>query len=189
MRFKQLGFIGLLGLALVGCDKTTKTPTQTTAIKAREPVIAIALGGGGAKGFAHIGVLKVLESHGIKPKIVTGTSAGSFVGSIYASGKTPYQMQQIAQQLKESDLRDLTLNSQGIVLGQKLQDYVNRNVANKPIEQFPIRFAALATRLDNGKKAEFIKGNARPSSSCFLQYSQCFLFPHHWHTKYVDGGL
>ncbi|MFW1817772.1 patatin-like phospholipase family protein, partial [Acinetobacter guillouiae] len=73
MRFKQLGFIGLLGLGLVGCDKTTKTPTQTTAIKARDPVIAIALGGGGAKGFAHIGGLKVLESHGITPKIVTGT--------------------------------------------------------------------------------------------------------------------
>jgi len=93
MRFKQLGFIGALCLALVACDKNVqKTPT-TTAINAREPVIAIALGGGGAKGFAHIGVLKVLESHGIKPKIVTGTSAGSFVGSIYASGKTPYQMQ------------------------------------------------------------------------------------------------
>jgi NTE family protein len=174
MRVKQLGFIGLLGLALLAVTRQQK-PTQTTAIKAREPVIAIALGGGGAKGFAHIGVLKVLESHGIKPKIVTGTSAGSFVGSIYASGKTPYQMQQIAQQLKESDLRDLTLNSQGIVLGQKLQDYVNRNVANKPIEQFPIRFAAVATRLDNGKKAEFIKGNAGQAvrASCSIPNVLC----------------
>ncbi|MCT9977616.1 patatin-like phospholipase family protein [Acinetobacter sp. I-MWF] len=189
MRFKQLGFIGLLGLALVGCDKTTKTPTQTTVIKAREPVIAIALGGGGAKGFAHIGVLKVLESHGIKPKIVTGTSAGSFVGSIYASGKTPYQMQQIAQQLKESDLRDLTLNSQGIVLGQKLQDYVNRNVANKPIEQFPIRFAAVATRLDNGKKAEFIKGNAGQAVRASCSIPNVFVPATIGNTKYVDGGL
>ena len=189
MRFKQLGFIGLLGLALVGCDKTTKTPTQTTAIKVREPVIAIALGGGGAKGFAHIGVLKVLESHGIKPKIVTGTSAGSFVGSIYASGKTPYQMQQIAQQLKESDLRDLTLNSQGIVLGQKLQDYVNRNVANKPIEQFPIRFAAVATRLDNGKKAEFIKGNAGQAVRASCSIPNVFVPATIGNTKYVDGGL
>ncbi|KAF1025411.1 MAG: putative NTE family protein [Acinetobacter bereziniae] len=189
MRVKQLGFIGLLGLALVGCDKTAKTPTQTTAIKAREPVIAIALGGGGAKGFAHIGVLKVLESHGIKPKIVTGTSAGSFVGSIYASGKTPYQMQQIAQQLKESDLRDLTLNSQGIVLGQKLQDYVNRNVANKPIEQFPIRFAAVATRLDNGKKAEFIKGNAGQAVRASCSIPNVFVPATIGNAKYVDGGL
>ena len=58
--------------------------------------ICAALGGGGAKGFSHIGVIKVLESHGIKPKIVTGTSAGSFVGSIYASGQTPYQLQSLA---------------------------------------------------------------------------------------------
>lgn len=189
MRFKQLGFIGLLGLALVGCDKTTKTPVQTSQIKAREPVIAIALGGGGAKGFAHIGVLKVLESHGIKPKIITGTSAGSFVGSIYASGKTPYQMQQIAQQLKESDLRDLTLNSQGIVLGQKLQDFVNRNVGNKPIEQFPIRFAAVATRLDNGKKAVFIKGNAGQAVRASCSIPNVFVPATIGKTKYVDGGL
>ena len=189
MRFKQLGFIGLMGLALVGCDKTTKTSTQTTSIKAREPVIAIALGGGGAKGFAHIGVLKVLESHGIKPKIVTGTSAGSFVGSIYASGKTPYQMQQIAQQLKESDLRDLTLNSQGIVLGQKLQDFINRNVTNKPIEQFPIRFAAVATRLDNGRKAEFIKGNAGQAVRASCSIPNVFVPATIGGTKYVDGGL
>ena len=189
MQFKQLGFIGLLGLALVGCDKTTKTPVQTSQIKAREPVIAIALGGGGAKGFAHIGVLKVLESHGIKPKIVTGTSAGSFVGSIYAGGKTPYQMQQIAQQLKESDLRDLTLNSQGIVLGQKLQDFVNRNVGNKPIEQFPIRFAAVATRLDNGKKAVFIKGNVGQAVRASCSIPNVFVPATIGKTKYVDGGL
>lgn len=189
MQFKQLGFIGLMSLALIGCDKTVKTPTQITPLKAREPIIAIALGGGGAKGFAHIGVLKVLESHGIKPKIVTGTSAGSFVGSIYASGKSPYQLQQIAVQLKESDLRDLTLNSQGIVLGQKLQDFVNRNVANKPIEQFPIRFAAVATRLDNGKKADFIKGNAGQAVRASCSIPNVFVPATIAKIRYVDGGL
>ena len=189
MYLKRLGLLSLLGLALAGCDKNVKPPTQTTTLKAREPVIAIALGGGGAKGFAHIGVLKVLESHGIKPKIVTGTSAGSFVGSIYASGKTPYQLQQIAQQLKESDLRDLTLNSQGIVLGQKLQDYVNRNVVNKPIEKFPIRFAAVATRLDNGKKAEFIQGNAGQAVRASCSIPNVFVPATIGKSKYVDGGL
>lgn len=189
MQFKQLGFIGLLGLSLVACDRNVKNPTQTTPISAREPVVAIALGGGGAKGFAHIGVIKVLESHGIKPKIVTGTSAGSFVGSIYASGKTPYQMQQLALQLKESDLRDLTLNSQGVVLGQKLQDYINRNVANKPIEKFPMRFAAVATRLDNGRKAEFIKGNAGQAVRASCSIPNVFVPATIGGNKYVDGGL
>lgn len=185
----KIGLIGLLAISIVGCDKATKTPTQTSTLKAREPVIAIALGGGGAKGFAHIGVLKVLESHGIKPKIVTGTSAGSFVGSIYASGKTPFQLQQIAQQLKESDIRDLTLNRQGVVLGQKLQDYVNRQIGNKPIEQFPIRFAAVATRLDNGKRADFIKGNAGQAVRASCSIPNVFVPATIGGTKYVDGGL
>ena len=186
---KHATLLSLVTLALSSCDKNTKTPTQTTSVQAREPVIALALGGGGAKGFAHIGVIKVLESHGIKPKIVTGTSAGSFVGSIYASGKTPFQLQQIAFSLKESDIRDLTLNRQGVVLGQKLQDYVSRQIANKPIEQFPIRFAAVATRLDNGKRADFIKGNAGQAVRASCSIPNVFVPATIGGTKYVDGGL
>lgn len=189
LNLPKISFIGLSLLALSGCNSTVKNPTQSTQIQAREPVIAIALGGGGAKGFAHIGVLKVLESHGIKPKIVTGTSAGSFVGSIYASGKSPYQLQQIALQLKESDIRDLTLNRQGVVLGQKLQDYVNRQVGNKPIEQFPIRFAAVATRLDNGKRADFVKGNTGQAVRASCSIPNVFVPTTIGKTKYVDGGL
>lgn len=186
---KKIMLLGLVTLSLSACDKTTQTPPQTSTFKAREPIIAVALGGGGAKGFAHIGVIKVLESHGIKPKIVTGTSAGSFVGSIYASGKTPYQLQSIAQNLKESDIRDLTLNRQGIVLGQKLQDFVNRQISNKPIEQFPIRFAAVATRLDTGKRADFIKGNAGQAVRASCSIPNVFVPATIGGTQYVDGGL
>lgn len=189
MQVKTLGMAAFISLALVGCDKNLKKTPDVSTVAAREPVIAVALGGGGAKGFAHIGVVKVLESHGIKPKIVTGTSAGSFVGSIYASGKTPYQMQQLALQLKESDIRDLTLNSQGIVLGQKLQDYINRNVGNQPIEKFPKRFAAVATRLDNGKKAEFIRGNAGQAVRASCSIPNVFVPATIGKTQYVDGGL
>lgn len=187
--FKSFALLSLFAVSLAGCDRNTKSPVQTSSLKAREPVIALALGGGGAKGFAHIGVIKVLESHGIKPQIVTGTSAGSFVGSIYASGKTPFQLQQIAFSLKESDIRDLTLNRQGVVLGQKLQDYVNRQIANKPIEQFPIRFAAVATRLDNGKRADFIKGNAGQAVRASCSIPNVFVPATIAGIKYVDGGL
>lgn len=189
MKLTHFSLIALLGLSLMGCDKAIKSSSNTTAINAREPVIAIALGGGGAKGFAHIGVLKVLESHGIKPKIVTGTSAGSFVGSLYASGKSPYQLQQLALNFKESDIRDLTLNRQGFLVGQKLQDYVNKNIGNKPIEQFPIRFAAVATRLDNGKKAEFIKGNTGQAVRASCSIPNIFVPATIAGVKYVDGGL
>lgn len=189
MQLIRYSLVGVLALTLAGCDKTTKTPPNTTPIQAREPVIALALGGGGAKGFAHIGVIKVLESHGIKPKIVTGTSAGSFVGSLYASGKSPYQLQHIALTFKESDIRDLTLNRQGFIAGQKLQDFVNQHVANKPIEKFPIRFAAVATRLDNGRKADFIKGNAGQAVRASCSIPNVFVPATIGGTQYVDGGL
>lgn len=189
MQLIRYSLVGVLALTLAGCDKTTKTPPNTTPIQAREPVIALALGGGGAKGFAHIGVIKVLESHGIKPKIVTGTSAGSFVGSLYASGKSPYQLQHIALTFKESDIRDLTLNRQGFIAGQKLQDFVNQHVGNKPIEKFPIRFAAVATRLDNGRKADFIKGNAGQAVRASCSIPNVFVPATIGGTQYVDGGL
>lgn len=80
MKVAHFALVTALSFTLFGCDKIAKTPPQTSSIQPRGSVIALALGGGGAKGFAHIGVIKVLESHGIKPKIVTGTSAGSFVG-------------------------------------------------------------------------------------------------------------
>ncbi|MFU8925833.1 patatin-like phospholipase family protein [Acinetobacter puyangensis] len=185
----KISAVTLMILALTGCDLSNKRPSTVTTVKARQPVIAIALGGGGAKGFAHIGVIKVLESHGINPHIVTGTSAGSFVGSIYASGKTPFQLQEIALKLEESDLRDLTLNSQGIVLGQKLQDYVNRQVGNKPIEKFPKRFAAIATDLNTGKKVEFIRGNAGQAVRASCSIPNVFVPATIAGKKYVDGGL
>lgn len=183
-------FIVSLMLSLTACSTTPKTPITATAQPiAREPVIALALGGGGAKGFAHIGVIKVLESHGIRPKIVTGTSAGSFVGSIYASGKTPFQLQEIALKLDEKDLRDLTLSKQGFVIGQKLQDYVNQQVNNLPMERFPIQFAAVATRLDNGQKAVFTRGNAGQAVRASCSIPNVFIPATIGKIRYVDGGL
>jgi len=187
---RRLCIAAVLSVGLVGCQTPTPvvTPPITKPIP-REPVIAFALGGGGAKGFAHIGVIKVLESHGIKPKIVTGTSAGSFVGSLYASGKTPYQLQELALKLEESELRDLTLSKQGFLVGQKLQDYVNTQVNNKPIQQFPIRFAAIATALDTGQKVAFNQGNVGQAVRASCSIPNVFIPATIAGKRYVDGGL
>lgn len=184
---RQTAAILLLSSALLaGCQTTSIAPPSTTTAK---PVIALALGGGGAKGFAHIGVIKMLESHGIKPSIVTGTSAGSFVGSIYASGKTPFQLQEIALKLEEAEIRDLTISSQGFITGQKLQDFVNKQVGNKPIQNFPIRFAAVATQLDNGKKVAFNRGNAGQAVRASCSIPNVFIPATIAGVRYVDGGL
>jgi NTE family protein len=178
-----------LSVLMAGCTPRSKAPQTSSIAQPRQPVIALALGGGGAKGFAHIGVIKVLESHGIRAQIITGTSAGSFVGALYASGKTPYQLQHLAQNLEESDIRDLTLSRQGFVLGQKLQDFVNQQVANRPIEQFPKRFVAVATALDSGKKIEFARGNAGQAVRASCSIPNVFVPATIAGKQYVDGGL
>lgn len=178
-----------LGLAVMSACTSTPPAPQVPVIQARQPIIALALGGGGAKGFAHVGVIKVLESHGIHPQIITGTSAGSFVGSLYASGMTSYQLQETATALKESDIRDITLSSQGFIVGQKLQDYVNAQVRQKPIEQFPIRFAAVATQLETGQKTIFTRGNTGQAVRASCSIPNIFVPALIAGKKYVDGGL
>lgn len=188
-----------LALLLAACSTPQPAPVAAQVAppvaplpeppRPREPVIAVALGGGGAKGFAHIGVLKVLESHGIKPRIVTGTSAGSFVGSMYASGKSPFDLQDVALNLEESDIRDLTLSSQGFIEGRRLQDFVNRQVGNRLIQQFPIRFAAVATEMDTGRKTPFITGNAGQAVRASCSIPNVFLPAQVGGKRYVDGGL
>lgn len=189
-RFFDHTLCASLILSLAACSTAPKTSSSKIITPvAREPVIALALGGGGAKGFAHIGVIKILESHGIRAKIVTGTSAGSFVGSIYASGKTPFQLQEIALNLDEKDLRDLTLSKQGFVVGQKLQDYVNKQVNNVPMQRFPIKFAAVATRLDNGQKTVFTSGNTGQAVRASCSIPNVFIPATIGGVRYVDGGL
>jgi NTE family protein len=160
-----------------------------SAAQTREPVIALALGGGGAKGFAHIGVVKVLESHGIKAQIVTGTSAGSFVGALYASGLTPFELQAVALNLREAEIRDLTFSREGFLLGQRLQDYVNGIVGNRPMQDFPKRFAAVATEMETGRKVVFNRGNAGQAVRASCSIPNVFVPVTIAGKRYVDGGL
>lgn len=122
----------------------------TPATEPRRPIIALALGGGGLRGFAHLGVLRALEEAGLRPDIVVGTSAGAVVGAAYASGKTLEELASSACAVKLSSLIDLSLGSGGIMRGRHLAAWVDTLTAGVPIEQFPIRFAAVATDLQSG---------------------------------------
>jgi len=128
--------LGPLLLAACGGDNVKPTPPPVpvaTVPPAPKLKVGIALGGGAAKGFAHIGVIKMLEANGIEPVVVSGTSAGSVVGALYASGMDPFQMQKQAFSLDEASIRDVRLFSGGLVQGQKLQDYVNDLVGKRTI--------------------------------------------------------
>lgn len=175
-------------ILLAGCQ-SRQVEKPVPSVQAREPVIALALGGGGAKGFAHIGVVKVLESHGIKAQVVTGTSAGSFVGALYASGLTPFELQTVALNLREAEIRDLTFSREGFLLGQRLQDYVNGIVGNRPMQDFPKRFAAIATEMETGRKVVFNRGNAGQAVRASCSIPNVFVPVTIAGKRYVDGGL
>ena len=177
---------------LSGCLGGHKTDTRldtAVPVLAAKPCIGLALGGGAAKGFAHIGVIKMLEASGIHADVVSGTSAGSVVGVLYASGMDAFALQQEAFSLDEGKIRDVRIFSGGLVQGQKLQDYVNQLVKQQPIEKLRIPFAAVATELENGERAIFIKGNAgqavRASSSIPGVFEPVEINGRH----FVDGGV
>lgn len=202
MRLKSFlpSLVCLVGLTgLVACSSpapglSTPAPKATPATTASSPAtapirIGIALGGGAAKGFAHIGVIKMLEANGFAPAVVAGTSAGSVVGALYASGMSAFELQEKAVALDEASIRDLQLSSGGLVLGQKLEDYVNEQVHNKPLEQLAKPFVAVATRLEDGERTVFARGNTgqavRASSSIPGVFQSVTIGKHH----FVDGGI
>ena len=124
------------------------------------PVIGLALGGGGLRGYAHIGVLRALEEAGIKPDIIVGTSAGALVGAAYASGMTPDEIEAAAMNVKVSSLIDWTLSSSGLMRGRNLASWIGKLTTELPIETFPVRFAAMANDLDSGKAVVIDRGPA-----------------------------
>ncbi len=190
----RLPLLSATVVMLVACGGEAVRPTPPAAavtppVAAPKVRIGIALGGGAAKGFAHIGVIKMLEANGYQPEVVSGTSAGSVVGALYASGMDAFAMQKTAFSLDEAEIRDVSLFSGGLVKGQKLQDYVNQLVGGKSIERMRKPFAAVATQLETGERTVFVRGNTgqavRASSSIPGVFEAVPIGKFH----YVDGGV
>ncbi|OWY26561.1 patatin-like phospholipase family protein [Herbaspirillum robiniae] len=169
---------------------TAPTPVATAPKKVR---IGLALGGGAARGFAHIGVIKALESQGIDADIVAGTSAGSLVGAMYAAGNDGFALQKLALAMDEAAISDWSVpffaKVSGVLKGEGVQNYVNKALGNLPIEKFKIPFGAVATDLKTGQPILFQRGNAgvavRASSAVPGVFQSVKIGDHY----YVDGGL
>ena len=155
--------------------------------------IGLALGGGAARGFAHIGVIKALEAQGIVPDIVVGTSAGSVVGALYAAGNNGYALQKLALKMDEAAFSDWSIplfaKVSGVLKGIGLENYVNNTIGNVPIEKLKIPFGAVATDLNSGQPILFRRGNTglavRASSAVPGVFQSVKIGSH----LYVDGGL
>jgi len=153
------------------------------------PKIALVLGGGAARGFAHIGVIKALEAQGITPDIIVGTSVGSVVGALYAAGYNGFELQKLAIQMEEGQVSDWSLPNRGVLKGEALQDFINRAVQHRPLEKLKHPFAVVATDLHSGEMVVFRTGNTgmavRASSAVPGVFQPVTISGH----DYVDGGL
>jgi len=172
----------LLGFFLSCAPREVQPPPKTAKI-------AVVLGAGAAKGFAHIGVLKVLESNKIPVHMIVGTSAGSFVGSIYAYGFNAFELQKISFDLQKDDIADLTIPDNGFIKGEKLEAYVNRILRNTPMEKLRIPFYAVAADIQSGKEVVFGSGNTGTAVRASCSIPGIFVPPVISGRMYVDGGV
>jgi NTE family protein len=200
------GLVDPLGSASIGQAKTntatssiTATPslpqddsqTKPNVIAKKPPRLGLALGGGAARGFAHVGVIQVLEEAGIKPQLIVGTSAGSVVAAFYASGKSAPQLQRISEAMDENMLTDWTvpLISRGVMRGDALTKYIDQQLTIKKIEDMKIPLGVVATDLHSGQAILFQRGDValavRASSSVPAVFPPVKIADR----EYVDGGL
>ena len=177
----------LASVLLAGCGMLGERPAPPPA--AAPVKVGLALGGGAARGFAHIGVIKALEAQGIVPDIIVGTSAGAVVGSLYSSGLSGFELQKIALDIDESQIGDWSLPDHGVFKGEALQNFINRAVANRPLEKLPRSFAVVATDLKSGEAALFRSGNTGMAVRASSAVPGVFQPVNINGRDYVDGGL
>ena len=184
---------------LSGCVTTPTAPPPTPQIipppvvqktpTAKPVKIGLALGGGAARGFAHIGVIKVLEAQGITPDIIVGTSAGAVVAALYAAGNNGFELQKLAHKLDESKISDWSVPDRGVLKGDALQLFVNDAVNQRPIESMKKPLGVIATDLNSGEGILFRTGNTgmavRASATVPGVFKPVSINGH----EYVDGGL
>ncbi len=204
----QILAISILSLILAGCatrpaevhppaaplivpEIITTAPAVVVTVPKIPPRIGLALGGGAARGFAHVGVIQVLEEAGIRPSLVAGTSAGSLVAAIYASGKNGKQLQRVAETMEEATIADWTLPlfNRGMLRGDALARYVNGQVGSRPIEDLPLPLGIVATDLNTGQSMLFQRGDTGTAVRASSAVPAVFQPVRISGRDYVDGGL
>jgi NTE family protein len=193
-----LGRWTLLSLVMVlaACSSVPSTPPAgpgavLPSVERKEVRLGLALGGGAARGFAHVGVIQVLEEAGLRPGFVVGTSAGSLVAALYASGKTPAELVRVAETMQEAEITDwmLPILNRGALRGEALAKYVNTQVGGRSLEQMRIPVGIVATDLGNGEAITFRRGNTGAAVRASSAVPGVFQPVRVGEREYVDGGL
>jgi NTE family protein len=190
--------IGAVLSVLVGCasvslppPSTPSQPAQPALSEKKIPHIGLALGGGAARGFAHVGVIQALEEAGIYPELVAGTSAGSLVAALYASGKNSAQLKKIADSMEEAEITDwmIPILNRGALRGEALARYVNAQVGGQVIEGMKMPLGIVATDLQSGEAMLFRRGSTGTAVRASSAVPGVFQPVKVGSREYVDGGL
>ncbi|HMO48919.1 MAG TPA: patatin-like phospholipase family protein [Rubrivivax sp.] len=188
--------LGALAALLAGCQSAPRTPDPVAVLPPpaprpapKPPRIGLALGGGAARGFAHIGVIQVLEEAGIRPDLVIGTSAGSLVAALYASGKGGAELASLAQAMDETAFTDWAFPGRGLIRGEALARYVREHTGGRSIEQMRLPLGIVATDLDNGQGIVFRSGDTGTAVRASSAVPAVFQPVRIGKREYVDGGL
>ncbi|MCX7858103.1 MAG: patatin-like phospholipase family protein [Deltaproteobacteria bacterium] len=185
MKILKLVTIFILIFALFSCGTTPEMK------KKGEPKIALVLSGGSAKGFAHIGVIRVLEQEKIPIHMIVGTSVGSLIGGLYASNPDSFQLEWTAFKIEKSDILDFSLiySKLGPVQGQKLENFVEREAKVKKIEETKIPFFPVATDLNTGETVVLEKGSLAKAVRASCAIPGIFVPVSFGGRTLVDGGV
>jgi NTE family protein len=190
-------FANILGIFLLTITACTMKETQPPSVVLEVPVqpppkpakIALVLGAGASKGFAHIGVIKILEANKVPIHMIVGTSVGSAVGSLYASGLNGFELQKLCFAIEQKDIVDLALPENGFIKGEKLEEFINKTLKNTPMEKLKIPFYAVATEIRNGKETVFNRGNTGQAVRASCSIPGVFRPAKIGEKLYVDGGV
>ncbi len=189
MKFaKRLLMVFLVAL-LASCALTQGPPVVETA----RPKIALVLGGGAARGFAHVGVIRVLEQEKIPIDMIVGTSVGSLIGAIYAYDMNSFELEWTAFSLEKDNILDYgllsTITGMGPVKGDRLEEFVKNKVPVANIENLKLPFAAVATDLNRGTRVVIDRGPVAKAVRASSAIPGVFNPVEHQGRLLVDGGV
>ena len=181
LRATPIALLALLSACANLPDKSAAPPAA--------PKIALALGGGAARGFAHVGVIKALEAQGIVPDIIVGTSAGSVVAALYAGGANGFELQKLALSMEDGSVSDWVLPDRGFIRGEALQNFVNKALVNRPMNALPRKLAVVATELQTGEMTVLRSGDVGLAVRASSSVPGVFQPARIGNREFVDGGL
>ena len=181
-----------LVLCILSC-RTADGPPAPGGAELQRPKVGLVLGGGAARGFAHIGVIRALEQEKIPVDLIVGTSVGSLIGAIYASDANSFELEWTAFTLEKDNVFDYgifgALTGLGIARGDKLEEFVRSKVPVQNIEDLLIPFAAVATDLNRGTRVVLDRGSVARAVRASSAIPGVFQPVEHQGRLLVDGGV